>query len=343
MGEHQCAESRPLLGVARPQHAMKGRLGWAMAALVAAVGYPSQASAYCRTTTCNPAEESCPVHPTTGCGLSGIPLYWPDTCVTFGVHRAGSALRGISFTEAQDAAERAFQTWISTECTSGMQPSIGVVALGEIECDKVEYNYPTLEQPDLVTAPNVNLIVFRDTAWPYLDDDEDDGRQTLALTTITYGTRTGEILDADIEVNSLNTALSTGDRNITNDLQSILAHEVGHFFGLAHSKVADATMNPRYNVNVADTTFRTLSEDDRNGICEIYPPGAVAVGECRGEGPRFGFSRYCAEQVQASAGLLCSHTPGRPASRSSLGIWLLAAGIAAGGMRQALRRRAATA
>lgn len=312
------------------------RRGAGIAAFIGLATFASQANAYCRTTTCDPDQEACPDDLRTGCPTTGLPLFWPDTCVTFGVHRAGSSLRAISFAEAQDAAERAFQTWISTECQPGLNPSIGVVALGEIECDKVEYNYPTPEQPDLIAAPNVNLIVFRDSAWPYLDDDDDDGRQTLAITTITYGTKTGEILDADIEVNSLNTALSTGDSNISNDLQSILAHEVGHFFGLAHSKVADATMNRRYNVNVADTTFRTLSEDDREGICDIYPPGDAEVGDCRGQGPRFGFSRYCAQQVQASAGLLCRASPPPLTGNGGPLPWIV---LVALGAASVLRRR----
>lgn len=298
----------------------------------------SVAQAYCRTTTCDSKTDVCSVNPTTLCPTSGIPLYWPDTCVTFGVHKLASPKRGISFAEAQDASSKAFQTWISAKCDLlGQHPSIGVVDLGEIECDKVEYNYPAPGE-DFPPGPNANVVIFRDNAWPYVEDTQSE-RTTLALTTITYLRDTGEIVDADIEVNSANVALSTGDANITNDLQSILAHEVGHFFGLAHSEVRGATMNKRYNVNVGDASFRTLSDDDRRGICDLYPPGAVEVGDCRGEGPRFGFSRYCHTPVEASAGLLCSATPGANASNSAF-TWLGALAVFGGAVAFAGRRKA---
>ncbi len=144
--------------------------------------------------------------------------------------------------------------------------------------------------------------MFRDQGWPYLDDPTDE-RETLALTTITFLSDTGDIVDADIEINSANVALSVGDTNISNDLQAILTHEAGHFFGLSHSKDPNATMNKMYNVNAGDSTFRTLANDDREGICVVYPPGDAEVGDCRGEGPRFGLSRYCHTPVEASAGL----------------------------------------
>lgn len=264
----------------------------------------SGAHAYCRTTTCDSKIETCTVHPTTRCPTSGLPLYWPDTCVTFGVNQAGSPRWGITYDEAHEAAQRAFQSWISADCGGGQHPSIGVVALGKIECDRVEYNYPETGE-DFPPGPNANIIVFRDAVWPY-SEAPDSERTTLALTTITYLKDTGEIVDADIEINSATVQLSTSNTNITNDLQAILTHEAGHFLGLAHSEVQEATMHRLYNVNVGDATLRSLANDDRRGICDLYPPGAVEVGDCRGEGPRFGFSRYCHNPVQASAGLLCS-------------------------------------
>lgn len=298
------------------------------------------AAAYCRTTTCDSRlGQACAVNPRTKCPVTGVPLFWPDACVTFGVHHLGSPKQGITFNEAEEAAELAFRTWISAKCdTAGQHPSIGVVALGSVECDKVQYNYPPPGQ-DFPPGPNANIIVFRDDFWPYMEEPDAE-RTTLALTTITYLRDTGEIVDADIEVNSANVRLSTGNTNITNDLQAILAHEAGHFFGLAHSEVNGATMNERYNVNVGDATFRTLSDDDRRGICDLYPPGAVEVGDCRGEGPRFGFSRYCHTPVEASAGWLCSATPGASGKDApSKGVWLGVLGLLGGVIGLSARRR----
>lgn len=291
----------------------RGGNGWlwhvrALGVLASGLSLTPNAWGFCRTNTCDQTQPGgCPVD-NLGCPVrgSGFELRWPDVCVTFGVQKLGSPRRNITFAQAEDAAIRAFQTWISAPCKNGT-PSIGVVALGEIECDKVEYNYPEPGE-DFPPGPNANIIMFRDDGWPYLDDPTDD-RETLALTTITFLSESGDIVDADIEINSANVALSVGDDNITNDLQAILTHEAGHFFGLSHSKVSNATMNKMYNVNAGDSTFRTLSPDDRDGICAIYPPGDAVVGDCRGEGPRFGFSRYCHTPVEASAGLLCAVTP----------------------------------
>lgn len=282
-------------------------------------------------------EGGCPLD-RNGCPTkeSGLDLRWPDVCVTFGVHKLGSPLRGITFAQAEDAAIKAFQTWISAPCERGGLPSIGVVAVGEIECDQVQYNYPEPGE-DFPPGPNANIIIFRDQGWPYLDDPKDE-RETLALTTITFLSDTGDIVDADIEVNSANVALSVGDTNISNDLQAILTHEAGHFFGLSHSKEPNATMNKMYNVNAGDATFRTLSADDRNGMCDIYPPGDAQVGDCRGEGPRFGLSRFCHTPVEASAGWLCDVGRVNASGASWLGLGLvscLSAGLFA---RRALLR-----
>lgn len=317
----------------------KSKTKWTLASGLALVAelYSYDAAAYCRTTTCDSKIETCAINPVTQCPTTGVPLYWPDTCVTFGVHRAGSPKWQVTYDKANQAAQKAFQTWISADCGGSRRPSIGVVAVGQIECDQVQYNYPEPGE-DFPPGPNANVIIFRDAVWPYVDN-RDNERTTLALTTITYLKDTGEIVDADIEVNSANVQLSTSDTNITNDLQAILTHEVGHFLGLAHSEVQDATMHRLYNVNVGDATFRTLSEDDRRGICDLYPPDAVTVGECLGEGPRFGFSRHCHTPVQASAGLLCAvQSVGVQSERARIS-WLALVSAVGAALTLAARRR----
>lgn len=291
--------------------------------------YAESAQAYCRTTTCDPQDPTVTCeYDANGCLLTGVPLAWPDLCVTFAVEQNASPLRGISFEEASETVNRAFQAWVSADCGEGRHPSIGAVPLGVSYCNKVEYNFPQPDKP-VVRAPNANIVMFRDDGWPNTGADA-----TLALTTVTYNTVTGEILDADIEVNSFGVDLTTGDKNVTNDLQSILTHEVGHFFGIAHSRARGASMNPEYKVHLGDTSFRTLSPDDQEAICVVYPPQAEDVTDCTGEGPRFGFSRYCAVQAQANAALLCSvGLPGahstRAAGLGALGTFVALAGLLA--------------
>ncbi len=108
----------------------------------------------------------------------------------------------------------------------------------------------------------------------------------------------GEILDADI-------LLRPGDSTATfatppalpsqptaYDLESVLAHELGHFFGLAHSAVWRAMMDPfvpprgqflgdRPTTQAPDAP---LSDDDRTGLRVLYPDPAdiVHVGSISG-------------------------------------------------------------
>lgn len=280
----------------------------ALAAAALVLSASGGAAAYCRTTTCDPectnGEMECP--------QGGLPLFWPDLCVTFGVHEAGSQLRGISYAKAEEATRNAFQTWISADCGKGQHPTIGVVSLGEIVCDQIEYNHDfpgDEDDPPKAAGPNANLVVFRDDDWEYMDP------MTIALTTITFALSTGEILDADIEVNSQDMEITTGEVVVKNDLQAVMTHEIGHFFGLAHSWVPGASMNPKYDRG--DLDFRSISEDDRAGMCAIYGPlvgsdnaegDPEAAIDCTGEGPRFGFSRYCGDDSLADG---CSVAPPR--------------------------------
>jgi Matrixin len=316
----------------RTQYSAKRLPGRSLATAAALVTglYAGGASAYCRTTTCDPGKDVC-TKDENGCLTAGLPLYWPDLCVTFAVDEKGSALRGITYDEASDVVSRAFQAWISADCGGGRHPSIGVVPLGVSYCDKVEYNFPR-DNDGRLRTPNANIIIFRDDAWLHTDEDS-----TLALTTVTFSKNTGEILDADIEVNSHSTqSLSTGDTDVTNDLQSILTHEVGHFLGLAHSKAKGASMNPEYKVHLGDITFRSLSPDDQEAVCSVYPPQAEDITDCTGEGPRFGFSRTCGVQTQADASLLCSYTPHAGSTFRGLG---LAGALGALGASWLRRRR----
>lgn len=232
-----------------------------------------------------------------GCAVRGEPLFWPDLCVTFGVHADGSTLRAISYERAEEAARAAFREWISADCGDST-PSIGVVPYGKVYCDTPEFNHDGADSGN-ASGPNANVIMFRDDGWPY-----NDTNNILALTTVTFLTKTGEILDADIEINSTRMALSTSTTHVTSDLQSILTHEFGHFLGLAHTRVADATMYADYDSG--DLSFRTIAEDDAAGVCSIYPGTPEPIEDCRGEAPRYGFSRYCGTADIADAGVLCS-------------------------------------
>jgi hypothetical protein len=267
-----------------------------MSALVAALAQATTAEAFCRTTTCDPATEC--EYDRLGCTTVGLPLEWNRACVSFSVHRDGSSKRGISYTTAHNLAQAAFDKWTEADC-DGDTPSIVTSDRSPALCGEPEYNSDN---------GNANVIMFRDNDWPYAG-----ANATLALTTITFNFETGEIFDSDIEVNSYRTPLTTGDVGIEFDLQSILTHETGHFLGLSHTHVSDATMYLEYSEG--HSTLRDLHEDDVSGICETYPPDREADSKsCE---PRHGYSPDCKPPPDDGC------TLGSPPLTSRSSSWLL--------------------
>jgi hypothetical protein len=252
-----------------------------LASLVAVSAVTHPANAYCRTTTCDPTKPS--TDPTgcqydlTGCATNGVPLSWPQACVSFSIQRAASPLRHISFDTMRSVVKGAYLEWEQVDCGGGRAPSIQVFDLSPVNCDQVEYNRQSNQL-------NANIWMFRDTSWPH-----DGARTTIALTTVTFGAETGQIYDADVEINSANFVITYGDTNIQADLQSIVQHESGHTLGLAESPERSATMFGSYSPS--DTSKRVLSADDIGGVCVVYPP-AQDRGACDPT-PRHGFSTEC--------------------------------------------------
>jgi hypothetical protein len=157
-----------------------------------------------------------------------------------------------------------------------------------------------------------NRLIFRQGQWcsdPLPKDGSCYDASALALTSVFQNTDTGEILDADLEVNA--TDFTWGDYaahpeqiNIQ-DFQGTITHEFGHVIGLQHTcftpggTFADGTLIPRpldnngnpvpdcgpnnppaitqatMYVSVArssaEADLRSLSPDDVHAACDIYP------------------------------------------------------------------------
>lgn len=284
------------------------------AGLTLAVSAPP-AGAFCRTTTCDRDTEC--EYDARGCATVGIPLVWKRGCVSYSVHRDASPKRGIDYDTSHAIAERAFARWTSADCGSD-RPSIGVADLSPANCGEPEYNS---------SSPNANVIMFRDGDWP-----EEYDPAAVAHTVVTFNTETGEIFDADIEVNSFDTRLTTDDANVHFDLESIIVHETGHFLGLDHSHLGDATMF--FRQSRGDLSLRDLASDDADGICSLYPPGRhVSNDDCR---PRHGFSPDCGRSEDRG----CAIAGRAGGANRAWPITLVAALGAAFGVRRRRRRRA---
>ena len=104
-----------------------------------------------------------------------------------------------------------------------------------------------------------------------------------ARTRVFYDRETGEISEADIVINPFPYSdqgeliqFSTDGTNGTYDLESTIAHEIGHLLGLSHSAVLGATMNPSQGLNgiysAPAQTERTLSDVDVSAARQLYGP-----------------------------------------------------------------------
>jgi MYXO-CTERM domain-containing protein len=294
--------------------------------LAAATFLPSTANAFCRTWSCDPTKETCPADPGNPACAGGDPvrhrpLYWPQRCIGFSLNQAASAQLDSNPDRARAkfarVADLAFATWQKADC-GGKRPSLAFYNLGFIECDRQEFNgYNPSNEARPTAQGNANLIMFRDR-WPA---EYQNAGNALALTTLTFNVQSGEIYDADIEING-EVSVSTSDVVVTNDLQSILTHEIGHFLGIAHSPDELATMFATYQPGTLG--FRDLSPDDVNAVCSIYIPERTGLPSCDPT-PRHGYGEKCAVPAPLPDGCSVTRvTPTASAPAAALAVLALA-------------------
>ncbi len=250
---------------------MRATLQW-LSAVMVCLAWGKDASAFCRSTTC---EGSCPIDGN-GCKAAGMPLFWRSQCVGFSLDAHGTV--NLPFEEVKPVLLEAFQSW-GSGLPCGTEPASFVFSYsGEVSCQRAEINR---------SGGNANIVLFQDSKWIYSGVDN-----TLAKTTVTYDNETGEIVDADMEINFANNQFVTsGVDEHTYDMLAVVTHEVGHFIGIDHSNVEGATMESRYDPG--STSLRSLEDDDLAALCTVYPPGRDAPCDTT---PYKGFSRLCSEE-----------------------------------------------
>jgi hypothetical protein len=262
------------------------------------------AAAFCRTSTCPLPADFSPS--AAGCEPTGFaqycaglsppvvphPVWWRNACQSYDIQQDAS--KQVSYDVAVQSFATAFAKWTGVACSGGGHPSIQVENLGAVACNEVNYNDNTKGMG------NQHVIIFRDDVWPY----PHDLNNTLGLTTITFDPDTGEIYDADMEINStVPLAVSDPVPPSGNDFMSIITHESGHFFGMAHSNDSVATMYAHYTPG--STYMRNLTADDATGICDVYAPsgdrsvdtsvsnGGIVAADACDPTPRHGFQSAC--------------------------------------------------
>jgi hypothetical protein len=168
--------------------------------------------------------------------------------------------------EAVNAVQNAFGNWLTSGATL---PSM-------------KFNSSTKKQkPSLLKPDGRNTV-------SYGAIDIDGHKKDLALTITFLDPATGRIQESDIVINSKYGFLTEQKLPACSgefDLESVLTHEVGHFFGLGEDTEDDST-TMYYVTRACDIQKRELKEPDRHSMVLLYStPGdgedeAATSGGC---------------------------------------------------------------
>lgn len=224
-----------------------------------------EAHAFCRQMTCEPVtctrrsppgcvDRVCETDDR-GCITEGVPLFYEEKCLKFGVDKGAASYVGLSDEELEGIIAHAFERWEEIDCGGGKHPGFYVQSAGIVETNG---NFFCQELPEL------NLSV-----WTMSDDWQYDGL-SLGYTTSTFGVDDGRIYDADVEFNVVHILDRFPPDALGQVMLAIATHEAGHFLGLAHSDVSEAVMAAAYS----DTALlsRDFHQDDIEAICTVFPP-----------------------------------------------------------------------
>jgi hypothetical protein len=265
-------------------------------------------------------------------------LFWGTRQVSVEPHQRGSARLGPD--ASIPALWKSFQTWTDVDCSD-----FAYVDGGTTTSITVGHNRAQLDQGFLAgDVKSDHTVIFREQlcstaapandpcfesdnqdcdsiydCWPYADE-------AIALTTTTYDSQTGQMFDADIELNEVDFTFSVldpptppclsppapQDGCISTDLQNTVTHEAGHFLGLGHSYDPEATMYA--SAGTGETKKRDLDSDDIQAICDIYPTGKPTL--------------LCNEPTPAKSGCGCG-TSSRSGPFELMGLWIVGLGIGA--------------
>ncbi|MCB9599040.1 MAG: matrixin family metalloprotease [Sandaracinus sp.] len=202
-------------------------------------------------------------------------LLWEDRDLTWVLAREGS--RDLPRDQVIAIVDAAFTRWTGLTC--------------EDHALRFDVSFDPEPSDDEVAVhrllgPNENQVLFDDE---WVAHDHEPG--AYAITATYYNTLTGEMLGADLELNEERWTFATcppdGCSDGRVDLANTVTHELGHFFGLAHTpESADATMWAC--AAHGETLKRDLEPDDMAGMCALY--GGHVEGGCGCAAPGAGRS-----------------------------------------------------
>ena len=234
-------------------------------ALGAMLGVASEAAAFTRTVGCNVDGDVC------------SELFWPTNCATYLIDGTSTQAiaQGITVAEIEAEIDGSFAAWDNNTatCTYLTLTDGGVV-------NGLEVGFDNDGEED-------NVIAFVTDGWLDLGSGHDAA--AIALTSVFFDPATGVIVNADMEFNAEffrpmivgQTLPDPLDLRTEADLRNTITHEAGHFLGLDHTNISDATMFAV--ANTGEINKRDLAQDDLDGVCAIYPV-ADDPGKCEPAG-----------------------------------------------------------
>ncbi len=183
--------------------------------------------------------------------------------------------------------ESSISTWENVTCPgTGGSPNLRIELLEERDQCTEALHYPN--------SPNTNSIMFVADGWI----ERGHSAQAFAVTLVWHDPGSGEIWDADMEINEARGPFTVcpaqGCEEDTVDLQNVVTHELGHYLGLAHTPDdPDATM--WISAEAEETKKRDLASDDMEGLCAVYP--ASSLPDLCDPTPRNGLGLDCQPRV----------------------------------------------
>lgn len=181
-------------------------------------------------------------------------MVWPESKipVEYLIDQDGSD--DLDMADAQAAISAAFATWDAVPCSRLSYTYAGMTDLG-------------------VAVDGENVILWIESDWIY-------GAEAGAAASLWIPIE--EERTADVAFNgeyfSWAMAPEAAISFSTLDVQSVLTHELGHFSGLGHTQSSVDTMYFSWRPWPGQ---RTLSADDKLGLCELYP---LLADECADAG-----------------------------------------------------------
>lgn len=219
------------------------------------------------------------------CQSGGNDVHWAEASVPFEKNSTGS-----SDVSALSAVNSAFQSW--NDASGVNYRASGRTARGS-NC---------VYDPDPVTDEH-NIVAWMESGWR-------EGPSTIGITYFWSLPGDGSLVESDMLLNGDDFQWSTSGSASRMDVESIVAHEAGHFLGMCHTSVAGATMFP--TIELGSTQERSLHADDIAGAQFLYggPSGSIGsdpgaeLANCSNSGSGTEEPRSCGCSLEAQpAGL----------------------------------------